>query len=204
MGGHVEIDSVDYALEQRVLLGDAPMWVVTPSPILSESLRMTDETGCSGSSGTRRLSGLGRIYCGRGRAVQICAISRRVGPLCSSKSRKSALILPLSSRRSPKSDSLLGANRSGRACGRLVHELLNDVIRQNGLSDPAWTEQHERTALYRGTYQMGEIGKVGAARKRIGIRLDPPGLSPRIRQTKAIFDLASRALQHFSRMGSAL
>ncbi|QFX96541.1 hypothetical protein GCD22_02329 [Acidithiobacillus thiooxidans ATCC 19377] len=31
----------------------ARMWVVTPSPILSASLRMTDQTGCSGSSGTR-------------------------------------------------------------------------------------------------------------------------------------------------------
>ena len=51
-GGGVEVDAVDYALQARVSFATARMWLVTPSPILSASLRITDQTGCSRSSGS--------------------------------------------------------------------------------------------------------------------------------------------------------
>jgi len=52
VGGGVEVDAVDDARRRGFSRAMDRIWVVTPSPILSESLRIMDQTGCSGSSGT--------------------------------------------------------------------------------------------------------------------------------------------------------
>jgi hypothetical protein len=52
VGGGVEVDAVDDALQERVFSGDGPHVGGDAFADLVGELRMTDQTGCSGSSGT--------------------------------------------------------------------------------------------------------------------------------------------------------